>query len=395
MIHSLLIALLCASLAALTAVVLNPVIVYLAYKKNILDIPNFRKLQKRPVPVLGGMSVYMAMVIGVFAGQFFYPSHEILVPFVGITVMFYVGLLDDLVGLKPSTRFFFQILVISLFCYEGLQLDNLQGLFGIYQLPPYVAWPLSIFAGVGLINALNMIDGVDGLASSGGVFFCTLSGLFFVRHGDPVYALVAVVFVGALIPFVFCNLFSRKYKMFIGDSGSLILGTLAYLFCCRMLSAPNFYPLDNYLVSVMLTIFAVPVFDTLRVMTVRIIHRKSPFSADKTHLHHIFVALGMPHFIITFIIMTMGVLLVVINYLLSLLCWHPTVHLVVTLLVNCSAVWGVYGILHRIERKRPEVFLHLKARVRLSVAAPVRQYKSFQNFLDNKLMCMRRRKKRP
>lgn len=392
MIRSLLIALLCASLAAITAVVLNPVIVYLAYKKNILDTPNFRKLQRRPVPVLGGMSVYMAMVIGVFAGQFFYPSHDILAPVVGITVMFYVGLLDDLVGLKPSTRFFFQTLVIVMFCYIGLQLNNLNGIFGVYELSPWVAWPLSIVAGVGLMNALNMIDGVDGLASSGGVLFCTLFGLFFVRHGDPVFALLAVVFVGALLPFVFCNLFSRKYKMFIGDSGSLVLGTLAYLFCARMLSAPKYYPLDNYLISVMLTIFAVPVFDTLRVMTVRILHSKSPFSADKTHLHHIFVSLGMPHFLITFIIMTISVLMVVINYLLSLLCWHPTVHLIVTVIVSCSIVWGVYGILHRIERKRPEVFLRLRARVTVSAAKPIQHYRSFQNFLDNRLMRRRKRK---
>lgn len=277
MIHSLLIALLCASLAAITAVVLNPVIVYLAYKKNIMDTPNFRKLQRRPVPVLGGMSVYMAMVIGVFAGQFFYPSHDILAPVVGITVMFYVGLLDDLVGLKPSTRFFFQTLVIVMFCYIGLQLNNLGGIFGVYELSPWVAWPLSIVSGVGLMNALNLIDGVDGLASGLGIFTCSVAGLFFVRHGDPVYALLAVVFVGALVPFFFCNVFSRKYKMFIGDSGSLILGTVAYLFCCRMLSDTNYYPLDEYLISMLLTIYAVPVFDTLRVMTVRILHRKSPF----------------------------------------------------------------------------------------------------------------------
>ena len=137
MLESFLIALLCAGLSALTAVFLNPLIVYVAYKKNILDKPNFRKLQKRPVPVLGGMSVYMAMLIGMAAGNFFYPAGELFIAFVAISIMFYVGLLDDIVGLSAVSKFIFQIAVISFLWFFGYRLDNLHGLFGIYQLPQW------------------------------------------------------------------------------------------------------------------------------------------------------------------------------------------------------------------------------------------------------------------
>ena len=393
MLKSFLIALLCAGLAALTAVFLNPLIVYVAYKKNILDKPNFRKLQRRPVPVLGGMSVYMAMLIGMAAGNFFYPAGELFIAFVAISIMFYVGLLDDIIGLSAVSKFIFQIAVISFLWFFGYRLDNLHGLLGIYQLPQWGSYLLSVIAGVGLLNALNMIDGVDGLASGLGIFTSTLCGLFFVRHGNPLMALVAVVVVGSLIPFFICNVFSHKYKMFIGDSGSLIIGTVAYLFCCEMLKAKTYYPLDNYLISMLLTIYAIPVFDTLRVMGVRIFHKTSPFKADKKHLHHIFVALGMPHFVITFIILLLAVAILVVNYLFTWCRWSPSWHLLVTLLVDILFVWGAYIILRYIELHHPNTFFRLRAHSRLRMAKPIRYYNAFQSYLDGKLMRRFRKRK--
>lgn len=396
MLKSFLIALICAGLAALTATFLNPLIVYLAYKKNILDKPNFRKLQKRPVPVLGGMSVYMAILIGMAAGNFFYPAGELFIVFVAISVMFYVGLLDDIIGLSVLSKFIFQMATISFLWFFGYRLDNLHGLFGIYQLPQWVSYLLSVIAGTGLLNALNMIDGVDGLASGLGIFTSTLCGLFFVRHGNPIMALTAVVIVGSLIPFFICNVFSYKYKMFIGDSGSLILGAVAYLFCCEILAAKTYYPLDNYLISMLLTIYAIPVFDTLRVMGVRIFQKTSPFKADKKHLHHIFVSLGMPHFVITFIILMIAVAILVVNYLFTWCKWSPSWHLIVTILVDVLFVWGAYIVLHHIELHYPKTFFRLRAHSRLTMAKPIRYYNAFQSYLDGKFMrnLRRRNKKR-
>lgn len=386
MIKSFLIALTCAGLAGLTAIFLNPILVYVAYKKNILDRPNFRKLQHRPVPVLGGMSVYMAMLIGLFAGNFFYPANELFTIVLGISVMFYVGLLDDIVGLSAYTKLFFQIAVVTLFWLFGYHFDNLYGVFGLYRLPPYISYILSVVAGVGLMNSLNLIDGVDGLASGLGIFICILCGIFFVRHGNPLMALTAVVFVGALIPFFVCNVFSRKYKMFIGDSGSLILGTVSFLFCCCMLNSKKYYPLDNYLISMLLTIFAIPVFDTLRVMGVRIIHKTSPFKADKKHLHHIFVSLGMPHFMISFTMLFMAVLILVINYLFTLLQWSQTIHVLVTMAIDIFFVWGCYFVLRYIEMHHPRQFIRMRAHFKIRMKTPIRYFKIFQAYLDGRLM---------
>lgn len=231
-------------------------------------------------------------------------------------------------------------------------------------------------------DAINLIDGVDGLASGGGIIMCSLVAIFFIRHADFVYAVFAVVFVGSLIPFFFCNVFSRKFKMFIGDSGSLMLGTVSYLFIVRWLHSAPLFPLDAYGVSCLVAIYAVPVFDTLRVMGVRILKKTSPFKADKTHLHHIFVDLGLPHFIVTTIILFMSVLIVVISYLFSLIKWHPTYQLLAVVASSALIVWGTYFVLRIIRDNNPDLFISMKARLKLRMRKPIKFYHWAQELCD-------------
>ena len=372
----------CAMVSCLVAIFLNPIVVKLAYDKHLVDAPNYRKLQKVPVPVLGGMSVYLAVVVGIMLCNYFVPVNGMYLPMSALTIMFYVGLFDDLIGLSARRKFFFQILVVFLMWCFGFRVDTLLGVFGIWYIPESWSFVLSMFTGVGLMNAINLIDGVDGLASGGGIIMCSLVAIFFIRHADFVYAVFAVVFVGSLIPFFFCNVFSRKFKMFIGDSGSLMLGTVSYLFIVRCLHSAPLFPLDAYGVSCLVAIYAVPVFDTLRVMGVRILKKTSPFKADKTHLHHIFVDLGLPHFIVTTIILFMSVLIIVISYLFSLIKWHPTYQLLAVVASSALIVWGTYFVLRIIRDNHPDLFISMKARLKLRMRKPIKFYHWAQELCD-------------
>ena len=226
------------------------------------------------MPILGGMGVFLGIVFATLAMNLWLDNLDNLCFVVEcLMVMFFLGLIDDLIDLKPKVKFIFQILVICLLWEKGFAIDTFGGVFGIYELPIYISLPLSVLSGVGLMNAINMIDGVDGLSSGFGIITSSICAIYFYTHGDIVYAAFASIFIGALVPFFFCNVFSHKFKMYIGDSGALVMGTLAYIFVCRILNEPVLYDLDRYKVSMAIAIFAVPLSDTVRVMCCRKIGR--------------------------------------------------------------------------------------------------------------------------
>lgn len=339
---SLLLILLCLCLAALLAAYMNPPLVKLAFSKRILDHPNARKLQNRPIPVIGGISVFAAATAMLLISNLFIDTSELYVPLLCLFVIFFVGLFDDMIGISFVTKFAFQIVVIFFLWYLGFRLDDLDGIFGINNIHMAPSLILSILAGVGLINAMNLIDGVDGLSSGLGILSGSVIGVNFILHGDIIYSILAFSFVGALIPFFTYNVFSRKYKMFIGDAGSLVLGTLAYLFTCRIIDQPIIYNTDLYSISLMLTIYAVPVFDTIRVMVARMLRGHSPFLPDKTHLHHLFIAMGYPHVVVASIILIITTGLLAIWFVLAFFIKDVTIMTIVMGVVSAMLVWGIY-----------------------------------------------------
>lgn len=356
MTSQLLICISCAFFACLLATLFNPTLVLLAYKKGILDSPGTRKLQTKPVPVIGGISVYLAAISSSIVMNIFQPTESLFMALAACSIIFFVGLLDDLTDISPYKKFVFQILIVAiLFASNSYRIDTMNGVFNIFDLPLPISLLISLLTGVGLMNALNMIDGVDGLSSGIGICTCGFCGFYFLIHHDIVYAALAFTFLGSLIPFFFCNVFSRKYKMFIGDSGSLVMGLLAYIFSCRILHE-NDALIDSKNVSLMVAIFAIPIFDTLRVMTMRMVHGGSPFKADKTHLHHIFVSLKLPHMLITMIILLMVVSIEAFWFLLFSFNLDVTIHTLIVLAFCATMVWGVYFYLNYTKNHRPERF---------------------------------------
>lgn len=378
-------ALICALIAMLTAVVMNPLIIKLAVKKHLTDNPNARKLQKRPVPVLGGMSVYLAFVMGLFCCNFFYPTDRLYVVVAALSVMFFLGFFDDLIDINYKWKFVVQFGVVFMLWTFGYRIDTLVNLFGITHIPMFWSCLLSLFAGVGLMNALNMIDGVDGLASGLGILTSGISSFYFVTHHDPLFALLSIVFAGALIPFFICNVFSHKYKMFIGDSGSLIMGTLAYVITCRIIHTRHMDVNDQFCVSMMFAIYALPVFDTLRVMIVRMLNGKSPFKPDRTHLHHMFVDIGYPHIMISAILLSINCLVIGVWYLSAQFMNSINGQFFVVIGAAVLLVPGLYFILRRVSVRHPEIFERIKKHSKRVSRKPIHARDQITELIDGKV----------
>ena len=294
-----------------------PYILDVAKAKNIVDNPNARKLQRVPVPVLGGLTVVFGILSGLMAFNIFGDFSDMFPVFAAIIIILIIGLIDDTISLSPRVRFIVEIILISyLIKATGCQLNDFHGLWGIDIIPNYISVPLTIFACVGIINAVNLIDGVDGYSSGYSIVSCTLFGIMFYALGDIRMVTLAAIVAASLLPFFLHNVFGKHSKMFIGDAGTLSLGIIFSVFVMTIISSNqniNALATNLGLIPFTLAVLCVPVFDTLRVMSTRMIKGRSPFSPDKTHLHHLFLELGYSH-------IGSALSIILIN-LLVVLCW--------------------------------------------------------------------------
>ena len=297
----------------------QPHILKVAKTKNIVDNPNARKLQRVPIPVMGGIVVVFGILVGIMTFSLFDNINSMLSLIAAVVVMLLVGLVDDINGLSPRIRFMIEILVVLYLVYvTGNKIDSFHGLWGLYNLSDLVSVPLTVIACVGIINAINLIDGVDGYSSGYCIMASFYFGYAFYVLGNIKMVTLAAIIIASLIPFFLCNVFGKSSKMFIGDAGTLSMGILMSTFVRNMLTVTtDASPISGNLglIPLSLAIMCVPVFDTLRVMSCRILKGKSPFSPDKTHLHHAFLDLGFSHAGTTVSILIINSFVVVIWYL--------------------------------------------------------------------------------
>ena len=302
----------------------HPKILKIAQMKNIVDNPDARKLQRIPVPVLGGVAVFFGIIIGLCSSQIMLQSPNAFILISAMSIMLYIGTIDDIMGLTPSIRFFIEILVVIwLMHINDTSINCFWGLWGIDTLSTWVSVPLTIVAAVGIINAINLIDGVNGLSSGYCFMASTMFALIFGATGDTAMTILAASAAGAVVPFFLHNVFGYKTRMFIGDGGTLVFGTMMSMFVMNILSSDS--PCAEYaaqgigLAPFALAVFSIPVSDTVRVMTSRILRGTSPFYPDKTHLHHLFIDLGFSHTGTTVTILSLNSLVIIAWYISYLL----------------------------------------------------------------------------
>ena len=299
--------------AVLTALVI-PEIILISYRKKLFDYFDERKVHKGIVPRLGGVAftpvitITLALVLGLltwvkpvgFNVSFSVNGVHMALGLSALLVLYMEGIADDLIGVGYKAKFLVQIICAAMITCTGIWLNDLHGLLGVHELSPWVGIPLTVMLIVFIIDAINLIDGIDGLASGLSMIALFFLGCLFGYCGEWAYAVFAFAALGTLASFFVYNVFGSVeagHKIFMGDSGSqtigLVLGLLAVRFCMHDNIGIDDMPYNPLLVAS--SLLMVPCFDVIRVMIGRIQHHRNPFMPDKTHIHHKFLALGMSH----------------------------------------------------------------------------------------------------
>lgn len=333
-----------------------PKMLHIALTKNIVDNPDARKLQRIPIPVLGGMAIMFGIIVALSVSQLLFDCSNLFTIVLAMSVMLYLGTVDDIIDLSPSLRFLIEIFLTLMLMYTcGYSIDSFHGLWGLYEVSPYVSLPLTIIAVVGIINAINLIDGVDGYSSGYCIMTCFIFGLFYALVGDMPMVMLASVCAGALIPFFMHNVFGRTSKMFIGDGGTLVMGVVMSIFVLNMLKKETYCCVYSSwgmgLVPLTLAILSIPVFDTVRVMSTRILRGTSPFHPDKTHLHHLFIDMGFSHIGTTFSILLLNTINILVWYLTYRCGFSIDVQLYVVVVMALLTTFGFYGGMRCCQRR--------------------------------------------
>ncbi len=271
-----------------------PKIIGLVEYKKLMDEPNKRSSHKRITPTLGGVSFFYTLIFALFFMHNWDNYDEAIYIIPGLTILFMIGLKDDLVVLSPYTKLVAQLIaVVFIISNESFTINSLNGFLGIYEIPIYIYYFVAGFMMVTIINAYNLIDGIDGLAAIVGIVILIIYTTIFYITEEYFYVLVSLTLNGSLIAFLSFNLSSSK-KIFMGDTGSLIVGFIISILTLKFLAlSPESYDSLPFLLEnvpiIAISILIVPLFDTARVFTIRVANKRSPFSPDRNHTHHILI----------------------------------------------------------------------------------------------------------
>ncbi len=287
----------------------TPALIKVAVLKRLIDAPSEeRKIHKRSVPTIGGIIIYAGTLFAyalwynvedrIYYDKIFKSVTEFKLIIATSLILFFVGVKDDIIGTAPVKKLFAHIVVALILVLMGdIRITGLHGIFGVYDIPYWGSVFISIFTYVVVVNAFNLIDGVDGLAAGVGFLSCCAFGFWFIFANEFGYAALSFALAGALTGFLIFN-FSPA-KIFMGDSGSLVIGMFICVLAIKMIEYP-INQLDQFWVHISKPVFAIsalayPLIDTLRVFIIRALKGQSPFNADRNHIHHKLLDCGYGH----------------------------------------------------------------------------------------------------
>ena len=295
-----------------------PVIIEVAKDKKLFDEPDERKVHKAVTPTLGGLGIFAGFIVASLMGVPPSVSSVFQYFMAAIMVIFFLGIKDDIIILSATKKFIGQLIAAGIIIkFGGVQINNMHGFLGLYEIPHTASILLTLFTIVVITNSFNLIDGVDGLAGCLGLLTSSIFGAYFLATSQLMYAVMAFSLAGSLIAFLIYN-FSPA-KIFMGDTGSLLIGLLNSVFVIKFIAVaadPSMgYPLQAA-PALGFAILIVPLFDTLRVVSIRIISRRSPFSPDRNHIHHFLLDLGFTHRMISFTCIGINIAFITLAYFL-------------------------------------------------------------------------------
>lgn len=298
-----------------------PTIVEVARAKRLYDEPGKRKLHTSKIPTLGGVAIFSAVILSLtlFTSFSIHPEFQYIIA--SSVLLFFVGIKDDILIIAPLKKLGGQVFAVLIVIFLGdLRFTSLHGFLGITHLPYFLSVFLTIFVFVVIINGLNLIDGIDGLASGVGILVSSVLSVYFGIAGEYGYAIMGAAMAGSLLSFFIFNVFGKEYKIFMGDTGSLIIGFFIAVMAVKF-NEMNVFNTGSYFIhaapAVSFGILIVPLFDTMRVFVIRIAKGVSPFSADKNHVHHKILAMGYTHLQATLIILFVNAIIISMVFYLN------------------------------------------------------------------------------
>ena len=292
-----------------------PVIVRIAKAKGFVVRPNKRMSHTGEVPNIGGLNICFSYMLtyllfeynSLDQNQFF---------LIGMFAIMAIGFIDDVLVLTPMAKLFGETLAgIALIGFADIRITHLHGLLGITEIGIIPSYLISLFILIAIINAVNLIDGIDGLASGLGILYCLFFAVYFGLAGELSWSSGSICMIGALAVFFIYNVFGSREKIFMGDSGSLLLGYLLTAFVFRFCEINAYHEVPEWLhmnaaPAVAICVLTVPIFDTIRVSLTRIKKHKSPFQPDKNHIHHLLLRTGLNHIQTTCVLLSVSLLFV-------------------------------------------------------------------------------------
>ena len=296
-------------LATMLGLFIIPRILVISHRKRLFDMPDVRKVHCRPISRLGGVTFFPVIVL-VMCSICLFELHngyaiglgrnllnEMLCLLVGLMLLYIVGVCDDLIGVRYNRKFLVQILAAAFLPLSGLYIHNFYGLFGWYEIPAWVGVLFTMLLTVFIINAINLIDGIDGLASGLCMVALSIFGVTLAINGWWIYTMLAFVCVGVLIPFFIYNVFGnaeRGHKIFMGDTGSLTLGFIISLLAVKYIVSMGRTEsvVDGWPLVIAFSVLLVPCLDVFWVVLSRLKRRVHPFKPDRCHFHHKILNMG-------------------------------------------------------------------------------------------------------
>jgi UDP-GlcNAc:undecaprenyl-phosphate/decaprenyl-phosphate GlcNAc-1-phosphate transferase len=338
--------------ALVIVIMATPSLIKVAKLKKLIDEPNDRKIHHRPIPTIGGIIIFAASLfsfalwykVNCISTSYEQCIQEFKMIIATSLILFFVGIKDDIVGTAPVKKLIAHVIVgLMLVLIGNIRITGLHGLFGVHEIPYWASIFLSLFTYIVVVNAFNLIDGVDGLASSVGLLVCAAFGSYFAFAGDYVMASLAYALAGSLVGFLVYN-FSPA-KIFMGDSGSLVIGLIVCILSIKLVEFPTI-KLQGAMIYLSKPVFVLatliyPLMDTLRVTIIRLSKGQSPLHADRNHIHHKLIDLGHSHRSTVFFILGFNAIMICLS-MFSNYINNDTISLMIIAITSLAFVGMIY-----------------------------------------------------
>jgi UDP-N-acetylmuramyl pentapeptide phosphotransferase/UDP-N-acetylglucosamine-1-phosphate transferase len=331
-----------------------PSIISIARKKNLVDEPGERRSHTISTPSLGGIAIFAGVIFSIIMWTPFNVFSDLQYILCAFIIIFLIGAKDDIDPISPSKKFLGQVFAALIVVYKAnIKLTSLYGIFGVYALPGYVSILLSIFTIIVIINAFNLIDGINGLSGSIGALISLTLGSWFLQVDRIDLAIVAFALTGSTIAFLKYNV--TPAKIFMGDTGSLLLGLVCSILAIEFIESHQYLTGHPYAFqaapSVAVGILILPLFDTLRVFTMRLLSGRSPFSPDRNHIHHLLIDSGLSHMQATGVLVIVNIMFIFLVYRLQKI---GTFNLLMVVLLVALFLTSVLSFINKQKRAAPK-----------------------------------------